>query len=59
MRKSFKRRLTVLAGAMAIFVVTGVLIALPAWAHHVTGTDITCDAVTVHFQSFPERRRFR
>ena len=54
MRKSVKRRLSVLAGAVALCVLIGAVMAIPASAHIVTGVDASCDAVTVHFKYFPE-----
>jgi len=54
MRKSIKRRMAVLAGAIAICVVTGVVLAMPVSAHIVAGIDVTCEAVTVHFKYFPD-----
>ena len=54
MRKSIKRRMSVLAGAFALCVLVGALVALPASAHIVAGVDATCDAVTVHFKYFPD-----
>ena len=53
MRKSIKRRVSVLAGAIALCVLVGAVVALPASANDVTGVDATCDAVTVHFKYFP------
>ena len=54
MRKAVKRRLSVLAGAIACCVLVGAVIALPASAHIVTGVDASCDEVIVHFKYFPD-----
>ena len=54
MRKSIKRRVSVFAGAIAICVVTGAVLAMPVSAHIVAGIDATCEAVTVHFMYFPD-----